>query len=111
MCMPPVPYHLFEQGIVQLIEKDQAFVPNGREDSLYLRPLIFASEAKYGVKISDEYQFIIMAGPVGPFYSKELKVKFEDEYIRAAHGGTGSAKCAGNYGGAFYATRKAREDG
>jgi branched-chain amino acid aminotransferase len=111
MCMPTMSYHLFEQGILQLIEKDQEFVPQGMDDSLYLRPLVFASEAKFGVKISDEYQFIIMTGPVGPFYSNPLKVKVENKYSRAAHGGTGAAKCAGNYGGAFYATRIAREEG
>jgi branched-chain amino acid aminotransferase len=111
MCMPVMPYHIFEQGVLQLIELDNAFVPNGKDDSLYLRPLVFATEAKFGVKISDEYLFLVMAGPVGPFYSKDLKVKVEDHFMRASTGGTGAAKCAGNYGGAFYATRQAREEG
>ena len=111
MCMPQIPFEYFEQGIIALIRQDHAFVPKGREDSLYIRPLLFATEAKFGVKISEEYLFIVMAGPVGPFYSNALKVKVEDKYIRAAPGGTGSAKCAGNYGGAFYATKLAREQG
>jgi branched-chain amino acid aminotransferase len=72
---------------------------------------MFASEAKYGVKISDDYCFIIFTGPVGPYFSQPLKLKVETEYTRAAKGGTGSAKCAGNYGGAFYPTQKAKEAG
>jgi branched-chain amino acid aminotransferase len=72
---------------------------------------VFASEARFGVKVSDEYTFIIVTGPVPTLYQKPLKVKVERKYIRAAKGGTGAAKCAGNYGGAFYPTQKAREEG
>jgi branched-chain amino acid aminotransferase len=87
-------------------------VPDGKVGaSLYIRPLVFASEGRYGVKISDEYLFVVMAGPVAPFYSKPLKVKIEDKFIRASKGGTGTAKCAGNYGGSFYATRAAKAEG
>jgi branched-chain amino acid aminotransferase len=78
---------------------------------LYLRPLVFASEGKMGVKIADEYLFVVMTAPVSILYAKPIKVKVERHYIRAAPGGTGSAKCAGNYGGAFYATQKAKEEG
>ncbi len=111
MCMPSVPYGLFEEGLRQLITIDDAWVPNGKDAALYIRPLIFASEAKFGVKVSDEYTFIILTGPSSALYQKPLKVKVERTYIRAAAGGTGCAKCAGNYGGAFYATQKARAEG
>jgi len=111
MCIPVIPFQLFADGIKALVELDKDWVPSADGASLYLRPFVFASEERFGVKISDEYKFIIFAGPVGPYYVKPLRVKVEDHYIRAAHGGTGFAKCAGNYGGAFYPTKKAKEEG
>ena len=111
MCIPIVPFQLFADGIKALVELDKDWVPTAEGASLYIRPFAFASEERFGVKISDEYKFIIFAGPVGPYYVKPLRVKVEDHYIRAAHGGTGFAKCAGNYGGAFYPTKKAKEEG
>lgn len=111
MCMPVLPFELFEEGLKQLIATDHRWVPDPDGSSLYIRPLIFATEGRFGVKISDEYMFIIMTGPVPPFYPRPLKVKVEDRYSRSARGGTGAAKCAGNYGGAFYATRIAQQQG
>lgn len=111
MCMPPVPYHLFEAALQGLVSVDEAWVPEGADTALYLRPFVFASEGKLGVKVSDEYLFVVVAGPVPTLYAKPIAVKVERRYIRAARGGTGAAKCAGNYGGAFYPTQKAREEG
>jgi branched-chain amino acid aminotransferase len=111
MCMPPVPEDIFVEGLRRLVELDKAWIPTGSGGSLYVRPFMFASEAKFGVKISDEYCFIIFTGPVAPAFAAPLKVKVETEYVRAAKGGTGSAKCAGNYGGAYYPTQKAKEAG
>ncbi|GAA4739564.1 branched-chain amino acid aminotransferase [Flavisolibacter ginsenosidimutans] len=111
MCMPPIPYELFATALQQLVSVDKDWVPEGEDVALYIRPLVFASEAKFGVKVSDEYTLIIMTGPVSTLYQKPIKVKVERHYIRAAKGGVGYAKCAGNYGGAFYATQKAREEG
>src|SRR5690606_39776499 len=76
-----------------------------------IRPFMFASESRFGVKVADEYKYMIFTGPVGPAFSRPVKLKVETFYSRAAKGGTGSAKCAGNYGGAFYPTQKAREEG
>jgi len=106
-----VPEHVFMDGLRQLIEIDEAWVPNQPGSALYLRPFVYASEARFGVKISDQYRFVIFTGPVGPLYPKPLKVKVETEYIRAAKGGTGYAKCGGNYGGAYYPTRLAQQAG
>ncbi|THU37153.1 branched-chain amino acid aminotransferase [Niastella caeni] len=111
MCMPGIPEEIFVDGLRRLIEVDKDWLPAQPGVSLYIRPLMFASEAKYGVKISDEYCFIMFTGPVGPYFSQPLRLKVETEYTRAAKGGTGSAKCAGNYGGAFYPTQKAKEAG
>lgn len=111
MCMPAISEELFLNSLSALIEVDAAWVPTTEGSSLYLRPFVFASEAKLGVKVADEYKFIIITSPVGPYFSKPVRVKVEEEYVRAAEGGTGFAKCAGNYGGAFYPTMLAQKQG
>jgi branched-chain amino acid aminotransferase len=111
MCMPPIPKDLFVNGLKKLILTDRDWLTAVPNISLYLRPLVFASEAKFGVKVADEYQFIIFSGPVGSYFQQPLKLKVERQYTRAAKGGTGSAKCAGNYGGAFFPTQLAKEQG
>ncbi len=111
MCMPNVPEDLFIHGIHKLVEIDRAWVPSEEGSSLYIRPFMIASEERFGVKVSDEYKFIIVAGPVGPYYATPLRLKVEREYVRAARGGTGYAKCGGNYGGAFLPTQLAKQDG
>ncbi|NTS40722.1 branched-chain amino acid aminotransferase [Flavisolibacter sp. BT320] len=111
MCMPPLPFELFTAAIRQLVQVDAAWIPQGEDVALYIRPLVFASEARFGVKVSDEYTFLVVTGPVPTLYPDSLKVKVERTYIRAAKGGVGFAKCAGNYGGAFYPTQKAKAEG
>jgi branched-chain amino acid aminotransferase len=111
MCMAIPSKESFIEGMTRLIETDKEWVPAQRGSSLYLRPFIYASEARFGVKISDEYRFIIFSGPVPELYANPVRVKVETDYIRAAKGGTGFAKCGGNYGGAFYPTQQARKQG
>jgi branched-chain amino acid aminotransferase len=111
MCMPLLPETLFSEGLRQLIQADADWVPESETGSLYIRPFMFASEERFGVKVSDEYLFVIFSGPVGSYFSQSLKVKVEDRFIRAAPGGTGYVKCGGNYGGAFYPTQLAKADG
>jgi branched-chain amino acid aminotransferase len=111
MCMPVIPVELFSAAITELVDLDKGWVPSGEDHALYIRPFVFASEARFGVKVSEEYKFIIVTGPVATLYQKPIKVKVERQYIRAAKGGTGYAKCSGNYGASFYPTQKAREEG
>lgn len=111
MCMAVPPRELFMEGMVRLVEEDRDWVPSGDGAALYIRPFIYASEAKFGVKVSDQYRFIIFTGPVPTLYVNPIKVKVETDYIRAARGGTGFAKCGGNYGGAYFPTQLARQDG
>ena len=111
MCMVPVPEHLFIGGMEQLINVDKEWIPTVEGGSLYIRPFAFATESRLGVKISEKYLFIILTSPVGPYYSKPVRVKVEDHFVRAAEGGAGYAKCAGNYGGAYYPTKLANEQG
>lgn len=111
MCMPEISESLFTESLHALVELDHAWVPTNEGSSLYIRPVVFASEARLGVKVSDLYKFIIMTTPVGPYFNKPYKLKVEDYYVRTAEGGTGFAKCSGNYGGAFYPTQVAKEEG
>lgn len=111
MCMPVMSEEEFTEGLVKLLKTDEAWIPTSEGAALYIRPFMFASESKFGVKVADEYKYIVFTGPVGPAFSRPVKLKVETKYSRAARGGTGSAKCAGNYGGAFYPTQKAREEG
>ncbi|MFZ6000532.1 MAG: branched-chain amino acid aminotransferase [Bacteroidota bacterium] len=111
MCMPAISEEMFLQSLSTLIDIDREWIPTSEGASLYIRPLVFASEARLGVKVSDTYKFIIMNSPVGAYQSKPFRLKVEDFYVRTAEGGPGFAKCAGNYGGAFYPTQIARSQG
>lgn len=111
MCMAVIPKEIFIEGLKQLIELDKAWVPEKPGNALYIRPFIFASEARFGVKVSDEYRFVVFTGPVPSLYADPIKVKVETQYIRAARGGTGFAKCGGNYGASFLPTQNARREG
>ena len=111
MCMPAIPEEMFISSLHALLELDEKWVSGIEGNSLYIRPLVFASESRLGVKVADQYKFVIMNSPVGPYINKPFKIKVEDYYTRAAEGGTGFAKCAGNYGGAFYPTQLARQQG
>lgn len=111
MCMAAPAREMFVEGLMKLVELDKAWVPGQPGSALYLRPFVYASEAKFGVKISEQYRFVIFTGPVPELYAKPIKVKVETNYVRAVKGGTGFAKCGGNYGGAYYPTKLAREQG
>ncbi|MFN5170988.1 MAG: branched-chain amino acid aminotransferase [Cyclobacteriaceae bacterium] len=111
MCMPALPWDLFIQSLHTLIDLDREWVPRAEGSSLYIRPLVFASESRLGVKVSDQYKYVLMTSPVGPYYNKPFRLKVEEHYVRTAEGGPGYAKCAGNYGGAFYPTQVAKDEG
>jgi branched-chain amino acid aminotransferase len=98
-------------AIHKLLETDEQWVPEEENTALYLRPFMIATEEKLGLKVSEEYLFMVVATPVGPYYNKALRVKVETEFIRAAPGGTGEAKCGGNYGAAFLPTYLANQQG
>lgn len=111
MCMPQVPKELFLEALHQLVQIDAAWIPTDGDGALYIRPFMIATEPRMGVKVSDEYLFMIVCSPSYQYYSQPLKVKVETQYARAAEGGTGTTKCGGNYGAAFYPTQAAREEG
>ncbi len=111
MAMPAVPKDLFMEGLLQLIRLDSNWIPKTEGSSLYIRPLLFATEEHIGVKISDTYDLIIMTSPVSAYYSQPLKVLVETKFTRAVPGGVGFAKTAGNYGRSHYPTSLARKKG
>ena len=114
LAMPELPVETFLEAVDLLVETDRAWVPTAAGQSLYLRPFMIATEAQLGMRPAHEYLFLLIAFPVTPFFSGEVKpvtVWLSDEYVRAANGGTGEAKCSGNYAGSLLAQRQAAEKG
>lgn len=107
LCMPPIPESVFMEGLTELIRLDSGWIP-ASEGSLYIRPLYFATDEFIGLKPSTHYTFIIMSCPVGAYYSEPVKLIVTDKYIRACEGGTGAAKCAGNYAASLLADQEAK---
>lgn len=111
MGMPDIPEEFFMEGLEELLRVDRDWVPATKGSALYLRPFMFATDDFIGVRPSDTYKFIIFSCPVNAYYNQPLKVKAETQFIRAAEGGVGSAKCAGNYGSVMHPTREAQRQG
>jgi branched-chain amino acid aminotransferase len=111
MAMANIPEELFMQGIAALIDADRAWVPDEENYSLYIRPVMFATDPFLGVRPSATYKFVILTNPSAPYYSKPLKVKIETHYTRSADGGVGAAKTAGNYSRAMLPTAEAQAEG
>lgn len=111
LAMPSFPEADFLEAIKSLVNLEKDWIPPAEGSALYLRPYMVAMDEFIGVQISSTYKFVIFCCPVGPYYSKALNLKAEDKYIRAAMGGTGAAKAAGNYAGSLEPTRLAKEEG
>jgi branched-chain amino acid aminotransferase len=99
MAMPPLPEELFLRAVEELVRADRDWVPETEGGALYLRPFMFASEVFLGVKPASEYLFMVIASPVGAYFKGAASVTLwvSQDYTRAAPGGTGAAKCGGNY--------------
>lgn len=111
MCIPQISEEMFMTGLTELLKLDKDWVPNLPNTSLYIRPFIFAADDYIGIRPSDTYKFMIFTCPVGSYYSEPVKVKIEMNYSRAASGGTGAAKAAGNYAGSLYPAMQAHKLG
>ena len=111
MAMPKVPEEIFMEGMRQLVELDSAWIPKLPDHSLYIRPFMFSSDEVIGVRPSDNYKFLILLSPTGPYYNAPMRLYVEEQYVRAVPGGVGYAKAAGNYGAAMYATAQAKKKG
>lgn len=111
MAMPEVPEELFVEAINALVDLDREWVPPGPDSAYYIRPFVFASEERIGLKPSDEFMFVVSGGPFRAVYPKPLRVRVERQYSRACKGGTGFAKCGGNYAAAMLPTILANQAG
>ncbi|OYW30469.1 MAG: branched chain amino acid aminotransferase [Caulobacter sp. 12-67-6] len=109
MAMAELPETLFVEAVEKLIDIDRDWIPDG-EGSLYLRPFMFATEVFLGVKPASEYLFVVLASPVGAYFKNKasaISVWVSETYTRAALGGTGAAKCGGNYAASLLAQSEA----
>ena len=114
LAMPELPEALFLEAAFALIRQDRAWIPGAVGESLYVRPLMIATEAALGVRASSEYLFLLIASPSGAYFAQGVKpvtVWISEDYVRAAPGGTGFAKCAGNYAASLVAQRQAKGEG
>jgi branched-chain amino acid aminotransferase len=114
MALPELPSELFVEAVDRLVRTDQNWVSDQAEQSLYLRPLMFASEVFLGVKPAGHVTFLVIASPAGAYFKGGLKparIWLSEEYTRAAPGGTGAAKCPGNYAASLVAQSEAIANG
>ncbi|GAB2662786.1 branched-chain amino acid aminotransferase [Flavihumibacter cheonanensis] len=111
MNMPEVPEEIFMEGMRKLIALDKNWIPAIKDHSLYIRPFMFATDTMLGVRPSATYKFLIILSPTGPYFAAPMKILVEEHYTRAAPGGVGFAKNAGNYGGSMLAVTEAQKQG
>ena len=111
LAMPKFPEELFFEGLNTLLKMDAQWIKPGIGNSLYIRPFIFASEGSINATEACEYKFMIICAPASSYYSGDVKVKIEKSFSRAAKGGVGYAKAAGNYAAQFYPTSLAIDEG
>ncbi|MEU1542791.1 branched-chain amino acid aminotransferase [Actinacidiphila glaucinigra] len=114
LAMPELPVETFIAAVDALVSQDKEWVPSQGEQSLYLRPFMFATEVGLGVKPANEYLFMVIASPAGAYFPggvKPVSVWLSEEYVRAAPGGTGAAKAGGNYAASLVAQAQAIEHG
>jgi len=114
LAMPAIPAERFIEAADALISLDRGWVPKANGESLYMRPLMFATDAYLGVRPADEYLFVLFASPAGAYFAQGVKpvtVWISEDYVRAAAGGTGEAKCAGNYAASLAAQSQAELQG
>jgi branched-chain amino acid aminotransferase len=114
LAMPPVPEEAFVSAVDALVDADRDWVPTGPDQTLYLRPYQLAVEPFLGVRPANEYLFLVIASPAGAYFARgvhPVSVYLSEDYIRAAPGGTGDAKCAGNYAASLLAQEQASAAG
>lgn len=110
--MAPLPEDLFVESVERIVNLEQAWVPaSENEQSLYIRPFMIASEPYLGVREASNYRFSVICTPVGAYYSDPVKLWITPNYTRAAPGGTGEAKCGGNYAASLVAAQEAHANG
>ena len=114
LCLPTIDEELFLKGLTELINLDYQWIPDYTGTSLYIRPFMFGNDESLGVHAVDRATFVIILSPVGNYYAEGLnpvKISIENQDVRAVRGGTGYAKCGGNYAASLRAGKRAAEKG
>jgi len=111
LAIPEFPEEFFFEGLETMLNMDKDWVKKGEGNSVYIRPFVIATECGVAAAPSSEYKFMILLSPVQAYYKGEVKVVIAQSYSRAADGGVGAAKAAGNYAAQFYPTNLAKEQG
>jgi len=114
VCIPRVDHETFVGAVEALVDLDRQWVPSARGTSLYIRPLIFATESYIGVRVSESYSFLIMTSPVAAYFKEGLnpvKLMTSGEFVRACPGGLGEAKTAANYAASLLPAYEAKKRG
>jgi branched-chain amino acid aminotransferase len=114
LALPPLPTDLFLESIKQLVAADAAWVPGSGEMSLYIRPFMIANESFLGVRSAHRAAYYVIASPAGPYFAKgvaPVMIWLAEDHARAAYGGTGAAKCGGNYAASLLPQQEAYENG
>lgn len=114
LALPELPVDTFVESIRQLVKTDMAWVPSGGESSLYLRPFMIANEAFLGVRAAQKVAYYVIASPAGAYFKggvKPVSIWLSRDYSRAGRGGTGAAKCGGNYAASLLPQKEAYAQG
>ncbi|CAN5337288.1 branched-chain amino acid aminotransferase [soil metagenome] len=114
LAMPEIPEELFVESIRQIVQADADWTPSADKGSLYLRPFMFADEAFLGVRPAKSYLFCVIASPVGAYFKggkEAVTLWVSHDYVRAVPGGTGAAKCGGNYAASLLPQAHGIEEG
>lgn len=114
LALPELPVEYFIESLKALIAVDGAWVPSGADQSLYLRPFMFAKEAFLGVRPANKVGYYVIASPVGAYFkggAKPVSIWLSEDYARAGKGGTGAAKTGGNYAASLLPQAEAYEQG
>ncbi len=114
MCLPPIPEDMAMEALTEFVRTEQEWTPSAPGTSLYLRPFMFGNDESLGVHAVHNATYVIIASPVGSYYKEGInpvKIMIETEDVRAVRGGTGEAKCGGNYAASNRAGKRAEEKG
>ena len=114
LALPELPEELFVRALEELVRVDVDWVPSREDQSLYLRPFMISDESFLGVRAAEKARFMVIASPAGPYFTggvKPVSIWLSEEHARAGRGGTGAAKCGGNYAASLLPTRVGQENG
>ena len=111
MAMPEIPASIFVDGTLALVHLDRKWIPETENSALYIRPVMFATGEQLGVRPSETFRFIIETCPSAPYFTGAVDLLAEETFVRAFPGGTGAAKCGGNYAGSMLAAIEAQKKG